>query len=174
MFVWKTGGITDYEAEARKLRQVPDVTGAAPGRILGRALITSRNQRGFHPAERDRSGDRAKRDRHRLGDAQWQPRRAEDRIEQGTSGRSCCSKDLAGTLGVVVGDSGSDFDRSEHALADGDAPADQTHARRRDLQPRPLCEFDSQWGYVSLDVARRLSGKERVDFIQLRVHQRYV
>src|SRR6187200_2600820 len=46
MFVWKTSGITDYEAEARKLQQVPDVTGAAPG-ILGRALITSGTSEAF-------------------------------------------------------------------------------------------------------------------------------
>src|SRR3954453_23742884 len=31
MFVWKTSGITDYETEARKLKQLPDVTGVAPG-----------------------------------------------------------------------------------------------------------------------------------------------
>ena len=46
MFVWKTSGITDYDAEARKLKQVPDVTGAAPG-ILGRALITSGSSEAF-------------------------------------------------------------------------------------------------------------------------------
>ena len=46
MFVWKTSGIIDYEAEARKLKQVPDVTGAAPG-ILGRALITSGSSEAF-------------------------------------------------------------------------------------------------------------------------------
>ena len=30
IFVWKQGGIADYHAEARPLRDVPGVTGAAP------------------------------------------------------------------------------------------------------------------------------------------------
>src|SRR4026207_2366322 len=46
MFVWKTGGITDYEAEARKLKEGTDVTRPAPG-ILGRALIPSGSSEAF-------------------------------------------------------------------------------------------------------------------------------
>ncbi len=40
LFVWKHGGITDYQAESAALRTVPDVTGAAPA-IIGKALISS-------------------------------------------------------------------------------------------------------------------------------------
>ena len=40
MFVWKTSGITDYEAEAAKLRTVPHVVGAAPA-ITGQGLLTA-------------------------------------------------------------------------------------------------------------------------------------
>jgi lipoprotein-releasing system permease protein len=36
-----------------------------------------------------------------------------------------------------------------------------------------LYEFDAGYGFVGLDVARRLLGKERVDFIQLRVDDMY-
>ena len=36
-----------------------------------------------------------------------------------------------------------------------------------------LYEFDSQWGFVSLDVAKRLLDKDRIDFIQLRVRDMY-
>src|SRR5437879_2196923 len=44
VYVSKTGGIADYQAQAERLRQIPHVIGAAPA-VLGRALITaSRNQ----------------------------------------------------------------------------------------------------------------------------------
>src|SRR5436190_18108013 len=46
IFVTKQGGFAEYEAEARQLKAVPDVTGAAPG-ILGRALITSQTAEAF-------------------------------------------------------------------------------------------------------------------------------
>jgi lipoprotein-releasing system permease protein len=40
LYVWKTGGITDYQAEVARVRSVPGVTGAAPA-ILGRALVST-------------------------------------------------------------------------------------------------------------------------------------
>src|SRR5688572_24331614 len=40
VYVWKTGGIEDYQVEVAKLRGVDEVVGAAPA-ILGRALISS-------------------------------------------------------------------------------------------------------------------------------------
>jgi lipoprotein-releasing system permease protein len=44
IYVWSRAGITDYEAEVARLRQVPHVTGAAPA-ILGRALISAQTNR---------------------------------------------------------------------------------------------------------------------------------
>src|ERR1051325_2569207 len=38
VYVWNTGGIDDYQAEAAKLRGLPHVVGAAPA-VLGKALI---------------------------------------------------------------------------------------------------------------------------------------
>src|SRR6476659_4877390 len=40
IYVWNTRGITDYVAEADKLRQVPHVVGAAPA-ILGQGLMSA-------------------------------------------------------------------------------------------------------------------------------------
>src|SRR5712671_6483193 len=40
VYVWKTGGIVDYEAEVAKLRAIPGVVGAGPA-ILGKALVVS-------------------------------------------------------------------------------------------------------------------------------------
>src|SRR5580765_6775418 len=39
IFVFKRSGITDYHAEAQKLRAVPHVVGAAPA-VLGKALVS--------------------------------------------------------------------------------------------------------------------------------------
>src|SRR3981081_4869564 len=40
VYVWNTGGIADYHAEAAKLRQLPHVVGAAP-EILGQGLLSA-------------------------------------------------------------------------------------------------------------------------------------
>src|SRR4030081_525359 len=40
VYVWKIGGISDYRAEANRLRMVAHVVGAAPA-ILGQALISA-------------------------------------------------------------------------------------------------------------------------------------
>src|SRR5262245_7102432 len=46
VYVWKTGGITDYHDDVHKLRTVPSVLGAAPA-IMGKALISSANGKDF-------------------------------------------------------------------------------------------------------------------------------
>ena len=40
VYVWKLGGIVDERAESDKLRQLPDVIGAAPA-ILGQGLVSA-------------------------------------------------------------------------------------------------------------------------------------
>src|SRR5438105_2910694 len=40
VYVWKIGGIEDYQAEARALRAIPHVAGAAPA-VLGQGLISA-------------------------------------------------------------------------------------------------------------------------------------
>ena len=54
VYVWKTGGITDYRAGGgSKLRQVPGVVGAAPT-IFGKALWSPPASAGLHQREGDR------------------------------------------------------------------------------------------------------------------------
>ena len=55
------------------------------------------------------------------------------------------------------------------ADADGAAAAHAAAARRRHCSASGCYEFDSTYGFVSLDVAKRLLGKDKVDLIQLRV-----
>src|ERR1700750_1259332 len=40
VFVWKPGGLTDYQSETAKLRPLAHVTGAAPA-VIGKALISA-------------------------------------------------------------------------------------------------------------------------------------
>jgi lipoprotein-releasing system permease protein len=80
--------------------------------------------------------------------------------------------DLAAELGVSVGDSVRVLTPQGTLSPMGMVP------RTRRLQvggifALGLYEFDSQWGFVSLDVAGRLLDKEHADFIQLRVRDMY-
>jgi lipoprotein-releasing system permease protein len=80
--------------------------------------------------------------------------------------------DLASTLGVVVGDSVQILTPQGTLSPMGMIP----RLRRMHVGGvfnLGLYEFDSQWGFVSLDVAKRLAGKDRVEFIQLRVRDMY-
>ena len=67
VYVFKAGGLPDYHAEVARLRQVPDVLGAAPA-LMGKALVSHGDQqafitiKGIDPAlephrHRDRRGD---------------------------------------------------------------------------------------------------------------------
>jgi lipoprotein-releasing system permease protein len=170
MFVWKTSGITDYEAEAAKLKQVQDVTGAAPG-ILGRALITSGSSeafiqlKGIDPAIEPSVTDIAS--SLRSGSINALTAAAE-----GDGGAILLGKDLAGHLGVSVGDSVQILTPQGTLSPMGMLP----RVRRMHVGgifSLGLYEFDSEWGFVSLDVAKRLSGKDHIEFIQLRVRDMY-
>ena len=46
VYVWKTGGIENYQAEVQKLRAIEGVVGAGPA-ILGKALIVSDRAEAF-------------------------------------------------------------------------------------------------------------------------------
>jgi lipoprotein-releasing system permease protein len=170
MFVWKTSGFTDYVAEAARLKQVPDVTGAAPG-ILGRALITSSTTeafiqlKGVDPAIEPSVTDIGASMRSGSLDAL-------SAMPDKDTGAILLGTDLAKTLGVVVGDS------VQILTAQGTlSPMGMMPRQRRfhvgGVFSLGLYEFDSQWGFVSLDVAKRLLDKDRIDFIQLRVRDMY-
>jgi lipoprotein-releasing system permease protein len=170
IYVSKTGGITDYKAEADRLREVPHVIGAAPA-VLGRALATaSRNQefitiKGVDPALEPTVSDIA-RSLTNGSLTDLAPRNAED-IDGILLG-----KDLASSLGVNVGDSVVVL-TPEGTLS----PMGMIPGRRRlrvaGIFTLGLIEFDSTYGFVSLDVARRMFDKEQVDFLQLRVDDIY-
>jgi lipoprotein-releasing system permease protein len=165
VFVWKYGGITDYHAEAAALRKVPGVVGAAPA-ILGKALVTSPageafiTLKGIDPVlEPDVTDVRTALLEGSL-----------DALAQAGDGPGgiLVGRDLASRLELEVGDQVSLLTPQGTLSPMGVLP------RTRRLQiagifSLGLYEFDSSYGFVSLDVAKRLVGREDVELIQLRV-----
>lgn len=170
IFVWNQGGITDYKAESEKLRQYPGVVGAAPA-VLGKALITSSSGEAFitlkgvdptiESSVTDVGGALTS------GSLNALTPKSEEEVAAILLG-----KDLAAQLGVAVGDSVRLLTPQGTLSPMGMVP----RTRRLvvgGIFSLGLFEFDSQWGFVSLDVAERLLDKQRVDFIQLRVRDMY-
>src|SRR5262245_3545857 len=170
IYVSKTGGIGDYRAEAARLREIPHVVGAAPA-VLGRALVTaSRNQefitlKGIDPELEPQVSDVA---RSLLnGSLGALAPRTPDDVDGIVLG-----KDLASNLGVTVGD--AVIVRTPEGTL---SPMGMIPSRRRfrvaGIFSLGLFEFDSSYGFVSLDVAKRMFSKDQVDFLQLRVDDIY-
>src|SRR4051812_26167441 len=103
IYVFNSAGITDYHAEIASLRRIPHVTGAAPA-ILGRALISAHTRteplqvKGIDPDLEPAVTDI--RAAILTGGIDLLAPRNEDDVAGILLG-----KDLANTLGVVVGDS---------------------------------------------------------------------
>jgi lipoprotein-releasing system permease protein len=166
IFVWKRGGISDYASEAEKLRRMPHVVGAAPA-ILGKALVAAGrdeafiNLKGVDPAVEPEVTD--------IGGSMRSGSLAALKEAQPESvGAILLGSDLASSLGVSIGDSISVLTPQGTLSPMGLIP----RARRLKVVGTfnlGLYEIDSQTGFVSLDVAQRLLGKEDIDTIQLRL-----
>jgi len=168
VYVWKPAtGIQDYRSEAEKLLKVPHVTGAAPA-ILGQALVfvagetTPIQLKGIDPAYERRVTDiEAALDSGSL-----------DALTAGTSDGVLLGKDLAAKLHVKAGDEVSVLTPQGTLSPMGLFP----RARRlRVVGTFKLgwYEFDTTFGFVSLEVAKRLFDKGTVDLMQVRVDQIY-
>jgi lipoprotein-releasing system permease protein len=170
VYVWKRGGITDYHADITRLKTIRGVVGGAPA-ILGKALITSGTGDGFatikgiDPALEPDVTD--------IGRAL---------IQGSLNGLAPASEDappgiligyeLATALGASVGESVTLVTPQGPLTPFGMMP------RSRRLQVVGifrfgLLEFDSAYGYVSLDMASRLIGQDGIDHIELRVDDLY-
>ncbi len=167
VYVFKLGeGITDYQAEIQKLRQLPHVVGAAPA-VLGKAVVTSArdqqafiNIKGVDPSLESHVTDIRK--AMRTGDL--------DRIVPTGDEMDgiVLGKDVAEALGVAVGDTVRVMTPETTLTPLGPM------ARTRSLKvvgtfSLGLYEFDSEYGFTSLPVAERLTGQTHPSFIQLRL-----
>jgi len=168
IYVWNTHGIADYHAEAAKLRTVPHVLGAAPA-IMGQGLVSAGGETqplaikgvdlDLEPQVTNLKTAVTAGSLEALAPRDTGP----DGILLG--------KDLAAKLGVTTGDS------VLLTLGTTLSPAGLVPRTRRltvaGIFSLGLTEIDSTYAFLSLDVAKRLLGKEQVDLIQLRVDDIY-
>jgi lipoprotein-releasing system permease protein len=166
VYVMKVGGITDAEAEVRKLLAVPRVKGAAPV-LQGKALLTSDaggeafiEVKGVVP-EQERTVTQIEKAMVSGGlDAL--------NTAPGQTPALLVGKSLAEQLKVTVGD-------SVHLIT----PEGTMTPFGPMMRPRPfkiagifslgLFEYDSSYGFVRLDVAERMLGRRTPDFIELKL-----
>jgi lipoprotein-releasing system permease protein len=170
IYVWNQKGIVDAKAEADRLRALPHVVGAAPA-ILGQGLISASSEtqpvqvKGIDPTLEQQVTDI--KGAMLTGSLAALTHPADDAPDGILLG-----KDLASKLGVSVGDSVSLLTPQGTLSPMGLIP------RTRRLRvvgtfSLGLFEFDSTYGFVSLDVAKRLLDRTNADFIQLRVDDIY-
>ena len=165
--VWKTGGISDYRAEAARVTSVPGVVAAAPA-IYGKAIITGKpDQQSFltlkaiDPEMEERVTE--------VGGAMTGgslgalATTGEDELPGIVIGH-----DLAGALGAFVGDDVTLLTTQGTLTPMGIAPR-QRRFRVVGTFRLGLIEFDSAYGFVSLDSAARLLGQPDIDHLELRV-----
>jgi lipoprotein-releasing system permease protein len=171
LYIWKTGdGIRDYQAEAARIAGMPHVLGAAPA-ILGKALISSpRGEafitiKGIDPALERQVTQVADAVKHGRLDALAAP------TDVGLDGIAI-GEELATNLGAYVGDTVTVVTPHGTLSPMGLLPRPR-RLRVAAIFSVGLFEFDAAYGFVSLDVARRLLDKTGVDFIQLRVDDVY-
>jgi lipoprotein-releasing system permease protein len=171
IYVWKTGGIQDVQAEVAKLRRVDGVVGAAPA-IQGKALVTTDKAdafislKGIDPAlEPDVTDLKKSMLRGRIEDLSGNSEEAPPGILIG--------RELSQQLGANVGDLVTLVTPQGTLSPMGMIP----HPRRLrvvGIYGLGLYEFDSAYGFISLDLAKRLVGKAAPDLIQLRVADIYL
>jgi lipoprotein-releasing system permease protein len=170
VYVWKTAGIDDYHAEVQRLGRTPEVVGAAPA-IIGKALVTTDRAdafisiKGIDPSLEPMVTDLGT--SMRSGSLMALDNESSD----GRPG-ILLGKDLAGQLGVDVGDTVTLLTPQGTLSPMGVLPRSRI-ARVVGIFSLGLLEFDSAYGFVSLPFAQRLLAKERPDLIQLKVSDIY-
>jgi len=171
VYVWNTDGIADYHAEAARLMQVPHVIGAAPA-ILGQGLVYTSGDtqpamiKGIDPELEQKVTD--------IKSAMQQGSVESLTNGEGAHGEDArdgilLGSDLAAKLHVMVGDTVSVLTPREMLTPNGLTLRPARVLRVAGIFSLGLYEFDSAYGYVPIDVAERLFGKDQVDLIQLRV-----
>jgi lipoprotein-releasing system permease protein len=166
IYVWNQEGIDDPVAEAAALRKIPRVLGAAPA-ILGQGLVSASTLtqpaqiKGIDPSLEQEVTDI--RSAMQEGDIAALTVPAE-----GEPDGILLGKDLVAKLGVGVGDSVMVITPQGTLSPMGLIPRTRRF-KIAGIFRLGLYEYDSTFGFVSIDVAKRLFDKERPDFIQLRV-----
>ena len=175
VYVWKTGGIDDYHADVKQLQQVGGVVGAAPA-ILGKALVSTPqgdafiSLKGIDPSLEGNVTD------IRRAMLQGSIAALSQTSEEEPPG-ILLGKDLAAQLGapghpLTIGDSVTLLTPQGTLSPMGMIPRTR-RTRVVGIYALGLYEFDSSYGFVSLDFARRLFSKDAPDLLQIKVDDVY-
>jgi lipoprotein-releasing system permease protein len=170
VYVWKTGGLGDYRAESARLRSIEGVVGAGPA-ILGKAIARSGQAdafitiKGIDPSLEPGVTD--------LGRAMQRGRVAAlVRANPEDAPGILIGADLASQLGVAMGD-----DVTLTVPQGTLSPMGMIPRSRRfvvvGLFKLGLYEFDSSYGFLSLESAESLLNKTEPELIELRVGDIY-
>jgi lipoprotein-releasing system permease protein len=167
VYVWKTGGITDYHAEVTRLQGVDGVIGAGPA-IMGRALISTDladafiSLKGVDPALEGNVTDIRR--AMQSGSIGALTPASEDEAPGILIGRN-----LAEQLGLTVGETATLLTPQGTLSPMGMIPRTR-RVRVAGIYALGLYEFDAAYGFISLDFAQRLLSKTAPDLIELRVN----
>jgi lipoprotein-releasing system permease protein len=176
IYAWKIGGVADYKAAVARLRQFDGVVGAAPA-LVDKALVTTPQGQGFislkgidaalEPDVTDIRRSMLK------GSITALANESEDELPGILLG-----KDLAAMLGspghpIDVGESVTLLTPQGTLTPMGMTPGRQVRARVVGIYALGLYEFDSSYGFISLDFARRLTGRSMPDLLQVKVRDVY-
>ncbi len=170
VYVFRTNGrIADYRADVARLRQVPHVTGAAPA-ILGQGLITSREGKAFLSIKGvDPALEKGVTD---IGRSMKSGRIA-NLLEPGDTPGILLGADLATKLAVRVGDDVHILTAEGMTLTPGGMVPRVRRFIVAGTFALGLYEFDSAYGFVTLEAAERLTGRDYPELIELRVDDIY-
>ncbi|MBL8136062.1 MAG: lipoprotein-releasing ABC transporter permease subunit [Acidobacteria bacterium] len=170
IYVFRTGGIVDYQADVRRLAAVPDVLGVAPA-LMAQALVSKDGQqafitiKGIDPALEPRVTEVA---------ASLTGGRFAD-LDDGGEERLpgiLIGHELAGKLGAEVGDAVTVLTPNGTLSPMGVMPR-QRRLTVVGIFTLGLFEFDQAYGFVTLGTAGRLAGKAEPDHLELKVRDIY-
>lgn len=170
IYVFRTGGIVDYQADVTRLGAVPDVLGVAPA-LMAQALVSKDGQqafitiKGIDPALEPRVTEVAgSLTSGRFADL-------DDGGEERLPG-ILIGHELAGKLGAQIGDAVTVLTPSGTLSPMGVMPR-QRRLTVVGIFTLGLFEFDQAYGFVTLATAGRLAGKTEPDHLELRVRDIY-
>jgi lipoprotein-releasing system permease protein len=165
IYVPKVGGIQDPKEEIEKLRAIPRVIGAAPV-VLGKGLITSPTAQAFIDVKGidPVAGKGVTNIDQSLQAGSLEGIAAAD----GPPG-ILIGRDLAGVLEVTTGDTVQMMTLEASTTTPFGLMWRPRTLRVAGIFNLGLYEFDSGYGFVSLETGMRLLAKDHPDFVELRV-----
>ncbi|MEO5895321.1 MAG: ABC transporter permease [Vicinamibacterales bacterium] len=165
VYVFKAGGIDDYEAEIAKLKGIPHVLGAAPV-SLGQAMITGPSSEQFVTLKG--IVPELEPNVTRIAESMQKGSLTALDTPQGTTSGIVIGAGLATKLGTFVGDT-LQVMTPHGTLTPGGLSFAPKPFKVVGLFTLGLLEFDEAYAFVEMSAAERMLGKDQPDYIQLRV-----